>query len=896
MLSLRLGRDGALLPNVTSTAGGEVAVFSLPLVGGALSLDSAGGSSGVGAECAYWDEQAGATLSTTGVETVSAAEGTLLCRTFHLTDFAASPTSRARDGVLHTNDVSAEDAGAVLARGPRASLGWALAGGLNTMWIVGFLIVYCLRRQFSKRRYTSFTQHHRRKASDRANAKIKPYQRFLRRQLRYITMQHTLIRALYHTNWMHDGIQLALSAYQKICTLTLIVNFKLLAAALLYRSVKPTDGGDIQLTRLVVTALVAGCFVLPASVVMDRLFLSQQYITHARRKTRNEVSDNLLFAVAKCETFFDSIRRTQTLERWRANTEVLRVRAWLEWRHSTARNVEGGTRSEPFARRRYLDMVAPLSTRFSGPSSVRTPTRCAMVWSSLAAAAVEDSSAAAKAEITPELCSHYAALEAPAPLAGSRLRVKGPPRLVTALRKVALGSMLPAAPAPPSIAGSPSLATRPILLPRAAGDAPQFTAHSHVFKQFLHAPKPDPVSTPDACSAAFVEQFSSNDSVAPLSTSPSTPSSVRTPTRCAMVRSSSLDALTPVSTADELVSSLLPGLPLPRPARLRSCTVKSVADTTVSLRLVPVTLSLLAAGAVEDSPAATEHEGDTADSNQRQARRVRPSALLAELGRLELVDARLALEANPIEPRLLRSYPASAPQAPPPSPPPSPPLVVRRSSLQQQPQLLCRVDPWSESPNKGSSSTSTTLAEAEKIPAARQQRVCHSSLPVITLSSIVERHYAAKKGHYLPPDTPLSFHRRQTSTVVGISRNINRRSFRLSEADLVVIAKDGSILVRQIPLAPELLFRGKQGWPHELRALLGSALTRWAEQAGVDTTGGDGGAPPSGAMAIFRTAAVVARIAVRLERRSKLEKEPGWHAPTWHTRAEGSGGSVDGSS
>jgi len=518
-----------------------------------------------------------------------------------------------------------------------------------------------------------------------------------------------------------------------------------------------------------------------------------------------------------------------------------------------------------------------------------------MVWSSLAAAAVEDSSAAAKAEITPELCSHYAALEAPAPLAGSRLRVKGPPRLVTALRKVALGSMLPAAPAPPSIAGSPSLATRPILLPRAAGDAPQFTAHSHVFKQFLHAPKPDPVSTPDACSAAFVEQFSSNDSVAPLSTSPSTPSSVRTPTRCAMVRSSSLDALTPVSTADELVSSLLPGLPLPRPARLRSCTVKSVADTTVSLRLVPVTLSLLAAGAVEDSPAATEHEGDTADSNQRQARRVRPSALLAELGRLELVDARLALEANPIEPRLLRSYPASAPQAPPPSPPPSPPLVVRRSSLQQQPQLLCRVDPWSESPNKGSSSTSTTLAEAEKIPAARQQRVCHSSLPVITLSSIVERHYAAKKGHYLPPDTPLSFHRRQTSTVVGISRNINRRSFRLSEADLVVIAKDGSILVRQIPLAPELLFRGKQGWPHELRALLGSALTRWAEQAGVDTTGGDGGAPPSGAMAIFRTAAVVARIAVRLERRSKLEKEPGWHAPTWHTRAEGSGGSVDGS-
>jgi len=73
------------------------------------------------------------------------------------------------------------------------------------------------------------------------------------------------------------------------------------------------------------------------------------------------------------------------------------------------------------------------------------------------------------------------------------------------------GSVLPAAPAPPSIVGSPSLAARSILLPRAADDAPQFMAQSYVLKQFLHAPKsaPTPKSTPaltsDARSAVFVE-------------------------------------------------------------------------------------------------------------------------------------------------------------------------------------------------------------------------------------------------------------------------------------------------------------------------------------------------------------------------------------------------------
>ncbi|KAJ1621088.1 hypothetical protein T492DRAFT_1073203, partial [Pavlovales sp. CCMP2436] len=130
-------------------------------------------------------------------------------------------------------------------------------------------------------------------------------------------------------------------------------------------------------------------------------------------------------------------------------------------------------------------------------------------------------------ETTPELPSHYVEPEAPASTASSRLRLggKGPLRLAAASRKVAFGSVfhasprsvfstvLPAAPAPPSIVGSPSLAARPILLPHATGDAPQFAAHSHVLKQFLHAPKPaptpkpTPASTSDARSAALVEKL-----------------------------------------------------------------------------------------------------------------------------------------------------------------------------------------------------------------------------------------------------------------------------------------------------------------------------------------------------------------------------------------------------
>ncbi|KAJ1637187.1 hypothetical protein T492DRAFT_333449 [Pavlovales sp. CCMP2436] len=81
-LSLQLGLGGTVLPNVTAPAGGgEVATFTLPR-----------GDGGGGAECAYWDERLGA-LSTAGVETLAASGDSLLCRTYHLTDFS----SRSRE-------------------------------------------------------------------------------------------------------------------------------------------------------------------------------------------------------------------------------------------------------------------------------------------------------------------------------------------------------------------------------------------------------------------------------------------------------------------------------------------------------------------------------------------------------------------------------------------------------------------------------------------------------------------------------------------------------------------------------------------------------------------------------------------------------------------------------
>jgi hypothetical protein len=152
--------------------------------------------------------------------------------------------------------------------------------------------------------------------------------------------------------------------------------------------------------------------------------------------------------------------------------------------------------------------------------------------------------------------------------------------------------------------------------------------------------------------------------------------------------------------------------------------------------------------------------------------------------------------------------------------------------------------------------------------------VRHTSLPFLTLPSITERRalfLAAEEVLPLPlDDTALSFHRRRSS-VANFSRAKLRlgRSIRLRcEPQAIALAEDGlTVLVREIPLAPELLFRGKQGWSHEQRAQLGSALARWAKQSGVDTTGGDGGdggASPSDAVTAIRSAALVARIAVRL--------------------------------
>jgi len=90
-------------------------------------------------------------------------------------------------------------------------------------------------------------------------------------------------------------------------------------------------------------------------------------------------------------------------------------------------------------------------------------------------------------------------------------------------------------------------------------------------------------------------------------------------------------------------------------------------------------------------------------------------------------------------------------------------------------------------------------------------------------------------------------------------------------------AEDGMTwCVRSIALAPELLFRGEQGWSHAMRVALSSALAHWAGEAGVDQGGWHDGASRwgnerggSSRIPTFRDAALVTMAAVAFKASTK---------------------------
>jgi hypothetical protein len=340
MLSLSLHHDGLELDANVSAAEGAapVATFSLSLVSEASAAADASEDDELA--CVYWDV-AQRVWSREGVQTTSVAGGNAACATYHLTDFAARRVAASPSRPLvSANEVSNQQLVAVLSRGPRPSLPWVLAAAVNGMWLLGFAAVFVHSQLRHRRKYDGFVKHHRKRVAERANAPT-ALGAFLQRQWKYILTQHKLARIFFFTHRIHDAEEAKkhLNPYQKIAVVVMIISCKLLAAALLYEATRPSAGapataralaelrlaviaqagaGDgvywgeargrrgltelpsrYDFARVLVTALVAALLVLPASWVVDRLFLNQQYVLQARERTDDEDKEHALFAALR---------------------------------------------------------------------------------------------------------------------------------------------------------------------------------------------------------------------------------------------------------------------------------------------------------------------------------------------------------------------------------------------------------------------------------------------------------------------------------------------------------------------------------------------------------------------------------------------------------------------
>jgi len=361
-LTLRAPSDRSLALTVSNAEDGAepVASLSLPI------------PLGLGAEdvlCSFWDEAAGA-WSTAGVATASVTPGAAVCETRHLTAFAArrrlapAPPPLAPPGsdiepppsppLVRVNDVSADVVAETVEAGPALTIPWILVLVVNLIWISGFAVIYVRSRFKSpEQQYRESKSFHSHRIMVRSS--MTPSQRFARQQWQWIRTQHKMLRAFFHVERLHDENKLALDPYQKVAVITLIICFKLLATALLYRSGSVPGAGvtepstSRQTLSLFVTALVAALLVLPASFLLDRLFLNAQFVTLCRPKQEKDINAEQLFAAAAFEAILDTVTARQAIIRWAAAAEAVRVSAWVGERRRALllKDARGRTSSPP---------------------------------------------------------------------------------------------------------------------------------------------------------------------------------------------------------------------------------------------------------------------------------------------------------------------------------------------------------------------------------------------------------------------------------------------------------------------------------------------------------------------------------------------------------------------
>jgi len=333
-LRFAVGGEGVELDEGDSP---PVAVVRLP-----VETSSAEGTANVRAECVGWGGGARAgvwslpgDLADGSARCGVPGSGSVQVHVYRVDEVAGDEFASGVDGedVLHTNDVSAQDVQTTISRGPTAtSIPWIIVGVLNAAWIIGFLMALAQSCLVSKqKKFEAHAVFHRKRHAEKRSRGAATT--FMVQQWKWIRSQHKLIRAFVHVNRLNDDNKFPLSPYQKVAVVTSIITFKLLACSLLYRGT--IDEGEAQpptaavnALRVIVTAVVASLLVLPASFLIDRLFVNQQYVVLSAPRSGRELDEEVIFAAAAFEALMDSLERFRVLKDWRSAAEAMRITAW----------------------------------------------------------------------------------------------------------------------------------------------------------------------------------------------------------------------------------------------------------------------------------------------------------------------------------------------------------------------------------------------------------------------------------------------------------------------------------------------------------------------------------------------------------------------------------------
>ena len=194
---------------------------------------------------------------------------------------------------------------------------------VKVLWLIAVVISKCRGNESERRKHKEFfdfwTAQHKHRIAGGKKAS------FLKRLKGQLRGQHKLYRIFFHHYELGEDPAKIPTGAQKATVLAILIQFKMLACALLWGQAQKPDDTSFTILQRVAVGCSAAFFTLPASVFLDQLFFRAQRVTNSSPSASCKEANITLIARSAMHVAINNLGAQTALLAWKTAVEEVKV-------------------------------------------------------------------------------------------------------------------------------------------------------------------------------------------------------------------------------------------------------------------------------------------------------------------------------------------------------------------------------------------------------------------------------------------------------------------------------------------------------------------------------------------------------------------------------------------